>query len=118
MSFDAHVNEISEKVMVMLIDVNRISSYLDRKSRIIVVQSHVLSHINYCLIIWGTTNSSLISKVQDLQNFAARVVVGGIKKFEHVSPVYTELKWLKIQQKHTYDICCTTFKIINNVYPD
>ncbi|RUM30450.1 MAG: hypothetical protein DSY42_04590 [Aquifex sp.] len=118
MSFDAHINEISKKVMGMLIYINRISSYLDKKSRIIVVQSLVLSHINYCLSIWGTTTSSLINKVQKLQNFAARVAVGGIKKFDHVSPAYKELKWLKIKQKHTYDICCAMFKVINNVYPD
>ncbi len=97
---------------------NRISSYLDKKSRIIVVESLVLSHISYCLIIWGTTNSFLISKVQKLQNFATRVAVGGIKKFNHVSPAYKELEWLKIQLKHSYDICCTMFEIINNVYPD
>ncbi len=58
-----------------------------------VVQSLVLSHMNYCLIIWGTTTSSLISKVQRLQNFSARVAAGGIKKFDHVSPAYKELKW-------------------------
>ncbi len=85
MSFETHVNEISKKVMGMLIYINRISSYLDKKSRIVVVQSLVLSHINYCLSIWGTTTSSLINKVQKLQNFAARVAVGGIKKFDHVS---------------------------------
>ncbi len=82
----------------MLIYINRISSYLDKKSRITVVESLVLSHISYCLIIWGTTNSSLISNVQKLQNFAAKAAVGGIKKSDHVSPAYKELKWLKIQQ--------------------
>ena len=102
----------------MLIYINRISCHLDKKSRIIVIQSLVLSHINYCLTIWGTTTSSLIDKIQKLQNFAARVAVGGIKKYDHVSPAYRELKWLKIRQKHTNDICCTMFKIINNVYPD
>ncbi len=100
MSFDTHVNEINKKkVMDILIYINRISSYLDNKSRIIVVQTLVLSRINY-LFFWGgggTTNSSPISKVQKLQNFAARIAVDGIKKFDHVSPAYRGLMWLKIQ---------------------
>lgn len=118
MSFETHANEISKKVMGMLIYINRISSYLDKKSRIIVVQSLVLSHINYCLCIWGTTTSTIINKVQKLQNFAARVAVGNIKKYEHVSPAYDELKWLRIKHKRTYDICNVMYKIINGLYPD
>ncbi len=58
MSFDTHVNEINKKIMGMLIYINRISSYFDKKFRIVVIQSLVLSHINYCLTIWGTTTSS------------------------------------------------------------
>ncbi len=87
MSFETHINEISKKVMDMLIYINRISSFLDKKSRIIVVQSLVLSNFS----IWGATTSPLINKVQKVQNFAARVAVRGIKKFEHVSPAYKEL---------------------------
>ncbi len=104
--------------MGMLIYINQISSYLDKKSRIIVVQSLVFSHINYCLISWGTTTSFLIGKVQKFQKFASRVADGGIMKYDHVSLAYIEHKQLPIQQKHTYDICCTKIKIINNVYPD
>ncbi len=53
----------------------------DKSSRIIVVQSLVLSIINYCIRIWGTTNATLIKKkVQRLQNFAARMSAGGLKK--------------------------------------
>ncbi len=69
-------------------------------------------------LVSGVPPPPCIDKVQKLQNFAARVAVGGIKKFNHVSCAYKELKWLKIKQKHTYDICCAMFKIINNTYPD
>ncbi len=108
----------AKKVMFMLIYINRISYYLDQKSRIIVVQSLVPSHFNCCLSVGGTTTSSLIDKVQKLQIFAARGAVGGINKFDHVSPAYKELKSLKIRQKDTYGICCAMLKMINNAYSD
>ncbi len=58
----------------------------------VVVQSLVLSHFDYCLGILGTAISSLIDKVQKLQNFAARVIICGMKTFDHVSTVHKELE--------------------------
>ncbi len=62
--FENHISEISKKVMGMLIYINCISSYLDKATRIVVIQSLVLSHIKYFISIWGTTNSVHINKVQ------------------------------------------------------
>ena len=41
--------------------------------------------------------------MRKLQNFVARVAVGGESKYNHVSPVFDELKWLKIKTKHLFD---------------
>ncbi len=79
---ETHISEVSKEVMGILIYVNRISSCLDKTKRIIAIQSLVMSHIKYCLSIWGTTNSALINKIQKLQNFAAGVAVGGLKKYD------------------------------------
>ncbi len=86
---------------------------LTRNRELFIVQSLVLSHLNYCLSNWATT-ASLIGKALKLKKFAARIAVGGIKKFDNVSPAFK--KWLKIIQKHTYDM--VMFEIINTVYLD
>lgn len=117
MLFDKHANELSKKVVGTLMFINRISSNLDKSSRIIVVQSLVLSIINYCIQIWGTTNQTIMKKVQKLQNFAARVAIGGAKKYDHVTPIIQELGWIKVKDKHRMDICTTVFKVLNEFYP-
>lgn len=89
----------------------------DKSTRKTVVQALVLSLINYCIRIWGTTNTTLIHNVQKLQNFAARVSVGGMKKCEHVSPAFRELKWLKVKQKHFLDITSAMYKSLNKMFP-
>ncbi len=38
----------------------------------------------------GTTNDALMSGAQKLQNAAVRVAIGGVKKYDHVSPFYKE----------------------------
>ncbi len=51
MLFDKHINELSKKVVGTLMFINRVCDKLDRPSRIIAVQSLVLSIINYCIRI-------------------------------------------------------------------
>ncbi len=90
----------------------------EKRTRTIVVQSLVLSIINYCIRIWGTTNATLLNNVQKLQNFAAKVAVGGARKYDHVSPIIKEPIWLKMKEKHAFDTCTTIFKTIHGSYPE
>ena len=39
-------------------------------------------------------------RIQKLQNFAAKVALGGAAKSEHATPFLRELKWLKIKQQY------------------
>ncbi len=116
MTFDVHVSELN-KVIGTLMHIYRISLNFEKRTRTIVVQSLVLSIINNCIRIWGTTNATLMSNVQKLQNFAAKVVVGGARKYDHVSIIIKELKWLKIKEKHVLDTCTTIFKTMHDSYP-
>ena len=60
-----------------------------------MIQSIVLSIINYYYTIWGTTNATQIDRVQKLQNFAAKMAEGNAQKFDHVTPILRELGWLR-----------------------
>ena len=117
LQFDIHINELCKKATGTLLYINRMSDRFDKETRTQIVQTLVLSMINYCLKIWGTTNRTQLQKVQKLQNFAARVAVGGVRKYDHITPTIRELQWLKIEQKCDYDICIMVFKILRNKLP-
>ena len=72
MVFDVHVNELIKKVNGILMYINKIDLCDKQQIRIIIVESLVLSLIHYCLRIWRTTNHTLLSNVQKVQNFAFR----------------------------------------------
>ncbi len=57
--------------------------YLDKKSRVVVVQSLVLNHIIY--LVLGAP-PPLLSLPRSKSFKILQQVVGGIKKFDHVSP--------------------------------
>ncbi len=67
--------------------------------------------------MWGTTNTTLINAVQKLQNFAIKVADGRAKKFDHVTPLFNELKWLSIRKTITFNTAMTTYKYLNEFYP-
>ncbi|XP_050691058.1 uncharacterized protein LOC126982829 [Eriocheir sinensis] len=98
--------------------VNRIREHFNKTTRISVIQSLVMSIINYGISIWGATNASQIHRVQKLQNFAAKVALGGAPRSEHATPFIKELGWLKIKQKHTFEIRVIIYKLINKKVPN
>ncbi len=118
MLFDVHVSELNKKVMGILMFINRISEDFDKTTRKIVVQSLVLSVMNYCINIWGSCNKTNLLSVQKLQNFAAKIVIGGARKYDHVTPLRKELKWLTITDKYFLEKCTMVYKVINEFYPD
>ncbi len=76
----------------MLLFINRTSENFDKRTRVIIVKSLILSLINYCISIWGSTNKTLLSNVQKLENFAAKVAIGAARKFNHVTLIMNELE--------------------------
>ena len=117
MSFSPHIDAISRKVSGILMYLNKIKDYFDDETRVLVVQSLVSSVINYCIKIWGTTSSMYIEKVQKLQNFAARVAVQGVRKYDHITPTLEKLKWIRIKERYSYEVCLFIFKILRKQYP-
>ncbi|XP_042862817.1 uncharacterized protein LOC122247550 [Penaeus japonicus] len=77
-----------------------------------------LSYINYAITIWGATNDTQLQRVQKLQNFAAKVALGGARKQDHATPYLRELGWLKIKEKYQYEIALTVFKTFSRDTPD
>ncbi len=59
-----------------------------------------------------------MNNIQKLQNFAAKVAVGGARKYDHVSPIIKELRRLKMKEKHVFDTCTTMFKTMHGSYPE
>ena len=95
----------------------RISDNFDKPTRIIVVQTLVLSLMNYCISIWGSTNVTLLHRVQKLRNFGAKVATGRASKYDHVTPIIKELQWMTIKDKFIFEKCITMYKALNGLYP-
>ena len=117
MKFDKHVKELSRKVYGLIMYVNRMKNNFSKSSRICVIQSLILSQLNYGISIWGTASSTQINNIQKLQNFAAKVALGGAAKHDHVTPYLKELGWLKVKQKFYFELGVLVYNIMNKRVP-
>ncbi len=117
MLFGIHISELNKKIMGMHLFINGISENFDKRIRVIVVKSLILSLINCCISIWGSTNKTLLSNVQKLENFAAKVAIGGARKYDQVTPIMKELEWLTIKEKFIFEKYTTMYKTVSGLYP-
>ena len=69
-------------------------------------------------MVWGMTTKAQLNRVQILQNFAAKVAIGGAGKYDHVTTIINKLEWLKIDEKCQYDLCITVFKSLRHYLPE
>ena len=81
-----------------------------------LVHSFVSSTLDYCNALLYGCAKHLLDKLQKIQNFAARVVMGG-RKYDHVKPLLKALHWLPVAQRIDFKIALLTYKCLNGFAP-
>ena len=84
---------------------------------LLVINSFVFSKLQYCSTVWSNTSSSNIDKLQKVQNFAGRIILG-LRKYDHISDGLRSLKWLPIREKLILNDATMMHKCINKLVPD
>ena len=82
---------------------SKIRPYLELNHLKILVCSLVLSKLDYCNSLLYGIKSDLLNKLQSVQNAAAKLIYGR-RKFDHVSDLFQDLHWLRINQRIAYKI--------------
>ena len=102
--------------MYSLFQINRVKHLLDRTTLLLVIHSLVFSRLFYCSSVWSNTSKENVKKLQLVQNFAARIVVG-LRKYDHVTPALKELKWLNITDQLYFRDAVLVFKSLHHLTP-
>ena len=105
LTFDAHIDQLVGKCTGMLLALSHVKHCLPSDIIESLVMSLVVSHIRYCLSIYGTYGVAQKHKIQKLLNFCARVV-SGKRKYDHISAAYRQLRWLNAEQMISYHRVC------------
>ena len=108
-----HINFIRKTTFFELCQISTIRQYLTVDATKTLVVSLVLSQIDYCNSLLAGFPLSSVSKLQMVQNCAARLVVRASPNV-HTTPTLTQLHWLPVQSGISYKIACLCFSSINS----
>ena len=97
LTWDPHVSALVKKCNGILIGLSHVRHQIPRDLLPTLVSALVLSHVRYCLAVYGNGSDKNIQRLQKIQNFALRVV-SGRRKFDHISDVREELGWPTARQ--------------------
>ena len=117
LSFDEHIKQAVSSCMKKLHQINRIKNLFAPKTLEMIIQTCVFSKLFYCSSVWSSTSRKNISKLQTVQNFAARILTG-TRKYDHITPVLEQLKWLPVEKTLYLRDCVMAYKCLNNSLPD
>ena len=116
LTFNEHVASLTSSLMSSLCQINRVKHLFPKNVILLVINALTFSKLFYCSTVWSGTSKQNINKLQLVQNFAARILIG-VKKYDHVSSALKELGWLSIERLLQLRDVTMVFKCFNNLAP-
>ncbi|KAI4879835.1 hypothetical protein NFI96_016477, partial [Prochilodus magdalenae] len=95
LSFSAHIANLTRSCRFLLYNIRRIRPFLYQEAAQLLVQSLVISRLDYCNSLLAGLPLRAIRPLQLVQNAAARLIFN-LPKFTHVTPLLRSLHWLPV----------------------
>ena len=116
LSYDEHIRKTVASCINKLIQINRIKHLLDKETLLLIINSFVFSRLFYCSSVWSNTSATNIHKLQLVQNFAARIILG-LRKYDHISAGLRSLRWLNVKQRLMVNDAVMMHKCLKGLSP-
>ena len=114
--YNEHVKDMCKKVNYGLQIMRRVKDFLPQESLILLANSLVLSHLDYCSPLLHNLNSGQLDTLLKLQKHCARLIFS-CNRLTRSKPLFIKLNWLPLHQRIEHNTCILMFKINNNMAP-
>ena len=115
-SMEAHVLSVCKSSFIHIRNLSRIKKFVDSSSLECLVHAFITTKLDYCNSLLCGAPSTLINKLQRIQNIVARII-SGHGRCEHITPVLKSLHWLPVQQRIKFKTLVLVYKAVNNLAP-
>ena len=116
-SWNEHINYVSTTISANIGLLYRSKYFLDQYTRMLLYNSLILPHLNYCAIVWAHTFPTYMEKIEILQKRAVRTI-DDAHRLAHSDPIFKKLKLLKVKQLAKQQmILLIHISITNNLRP-
>ena len=113
LSFVEHINEMCKKASYAIRSTGRLRKYLPFDGLKMLVNSHVISRLDYCNSLLYDIPKYQRYKLQRIQNTAVRMITGACSS-DHITPILKrEPALAPCERKVNFKIRLITYKILN-----
>ena len=103
LKFKSHIAKVTGTCSRILGILYRSSYFLNKNLLLLLYNALILPHMSYCAVIWGSNYETTLNPLVIMQKRAIRLI-SGAPPFSHTSPLYRELKLLKLTDLVKYHI--------------
>ena len=115
-SMEAHITAVCKSCYMHIYNLNRIRRYLNYESLECMVHAFITSKLDYCNALYCGLPSSLMRRLQLIQNTTARILTRSNRQ-DSITPVLYALHWLPIEQCVKFKVLILVYKAVNNLAP-
>ncbi|KAK3551148.1 hypothetical protein QTP70_013915, partial [Hemibagrus guttatus] len=116
LSFSSHVTNVTRSCRFLLYNIRRIQPFLSTKATQVLVQSLVISRLDYCNSLLAGLPLNAIRPLQMIQNAVARFVIN-LPKLSHTTPLLRSLHWLPVAARLRFKTLMLAYKAKNGPAP-
>lgn len=116
LKLDHQISGVVKSSFFHLQQLARVKPMLPRDLFERVIHAFVTTRLDYCNALYSGINQTVLSRLQLVQNAAARLLTG-TRKYDHISPVLSSLHWLPVHFRVDFKILLFTYKCLNGLAP-
>ena len=112
LSLAEHINKMCKKARYAIRSIGRIRKYFPFDGLKTLVNSFVISRLDYCNSLLYDIPKYQRDKLQRIQNTATRMIKGA-RSSDPIIPILKSLHWLPVEVRNNFKILLITCKILN-----
>ena len=113
----SQVASITRSANFRLLNIRRARKMLTTDATKLAVHTLVTSKLDHCNSLLAGINNTLISKLQNVQRTAARLITGK-RKYDPITQDLIKLHWLPVHLRIDFKILVLTYKCLHQQAPD
>ena len=116
LTWNNHIEHVQSKLNKTIGILYRARNRLDPNILKLLYISLVYPYLSYCILIWGHTHKTYLTKLFISQKKIIRIITFS-DYYAHTNPLFTKLKLLKLCEIYSYFMCIFIYKYINSQLP-
>jgi hypothetical protein len=117
LSLSAQINSVCSSCNYYMKKISSIRPFIGQSECESLVHGVITSRLDYCNALYFSLPQSLLSKLQRVQNTAARLVLQKRKR-DSISLCLSQLHWLDVEKRIAFKVLTIMFKCANDSAPN